>query len=121
MSDKYYYKGGDPFQKKKKKKKEFDYNVLIAVLILILLIEGSLILQGGNMNTNELLQLILPPIPFVIAILVIYYRRKKMTDQELQDEIQKIRTIPDNDFFEDSTLPGQDGSGPFGTDPTDSV
>ncbi len=50
------------------------------------------------MNINELLQLVLPPIPFVIAIVAIYYRRKKMTDQELQDEIQKIKTVPDNDF-----------------------
>jgi hypothetical protein len=115
-----YYQGGDPFGKKRKKK-EFDYNVLIAVLILILIPEIIVILPGGNMNTTDLLSLVLPPIPFLIAGLAIYYRRKKMTDQELKEEIQKIKAIPDNNFSNRTTLPGQFGNGPFGTDPTDSV
>ena len=47
---------------------------------------------------NTWLDLIIP-IPFLIAGLIIYYRRKNMSYQELQDEIKQIQSLPDNESW----------------------
>ena len=54
-----------------------------------------------NKDTEEekmmnILALIIPPIPFLIIGLVVYYRRKNMSDIEYQEEIKQIQSLPDD-------------------------
>ena len=44
---------------------------------------------------NTWLDLIIP-IPFLIIGLVVYYRRKNMSDIEYQDEMKQIQSLPDD-------------------------
>ena len=44
----------------------------------------------------NILALIIPPIPFLIIGLVVYYRRKNMSDIEYQEEMKQIQSSPSN-------------------------
>lgn len=60
---------------------------------------------------NTWLDLIIP-IPFLIIGLVVYYRRKNMSDIEYQEEIKRLRNTPDDevDFSKDSLNPADASS-----------
>jgi hypothetical protein len=62
---------------------------------------------------NTWLDLIIP-IPFLIAGLIIYYRRKNMSYQELQDEIKQIQSIPDDEPWTPSACANIGCAGGFG-------
>ena len=62
----------------------------------------------------NILALIIPPIPFLIIGLVVYYRRKNMSDIEYQDEMKQIQSISDDEPWTSSACANIGCAGGFG-------